>query len=96
MDFSEQLCRWRKRSGVNQAQLGERLGIGQAAVSKYETGRSVPPPAHFDALRHHLALDKGETQRLAEVLFGVSASAALALTEAALAADRAAAAAEAA
>ena len=32
----------RKEKGLTQAQLGERLGITDRAVSKWETGRSMP------------------------------------------------------
>jgi transcriptional regulator with XRE-family HTH domain len=32
----------RKRAGLNQAQLGKRLGVQQGAVSKWETGDSSP------------------------------------------------------
>ena len=40
----------RKRMGLTQAELAEALGLTDRAVSKWETGRSLPDPAIMLAL----------------------------------------------
>lgn len=40
----------RKEKGMTQAQLGERLGVSNKAVSKWENGRCLPDPALYEAL----------------------------------------------
>ncbi|MGM9661843.1 MAG: helix-turn-helix transcriptional regulator [Oscillospiraceae bacterium] len=42
MVFSEQLLRLRKSRGLSQEELAECLGVSRQAVSKWETGESVP------------------------------------------------------
>lgn len=33
------LTHWRKANGVTQAELGKKLGVGDAAITKWEKGR---------------------------------------------------------
>ena len=40
--FGTQLKRWRTTAGLTQAQLAEAIGVGEAYVSKLETGREEP------------------------------------------------------
>ncbi len=42
MDISEKLYKLRKQSGLSQEQLAERLNVSRQAVSKWETGTSLP------------------------------------------------------
>ncbi|MGW6262708.1 helix-turn-helix transcriptional regulator [Streptomyces sp. NPDC055085] len=41
-DAGELVKVWRIRRGVSQAQLAERAGTGQAAISRIESGRDLP------------------------------------------------------
>lgn len=41
---------WRKAHGITQAALGERLGVGDAAITKWEKGR-VPAERVLDVSR---------------------------------------------
>ncbi len=42
MAFSEKLYALRKKDGLSQEQLAERLGVSRQAVSKWESGKAVP------------------------------------------------------
>lgn len=42
MNFSEKLYSLRKKSGLSQEQLAESLGVSRQAISKWESGHSVP------------------------------------------------------
>lgn len=42
MALPEKLYDLRKKSGLSQEQLAERLGVSRQSVSKWESGRSVP------------------------------------------------------
>ena len=42
MNFAENLAGCRKRAGMTQEQLAERLNITRQAVSKWESGQAVP------------------------------------------------------
>ena len=41
-DFADRLYRLRKAAGLSQAQLGEKVGLTNKAVSKWESGRTKP------------------------------------------------------
>ena len=56
----------RKAQGMTQAQLAEKLGITDRAVSKWETGRSMPDVS----LMMELCSQLGITVKLPETLFG--------------------------
>ena len=47
---SSPITTWRKANGITQAQLGEMLGVGDAAVTKWEKGR-VPAERVLDVER---------------------------------------------
>ena len=49
MEFNEKLQQCRKRSGLTQEQLAERLNISRTAVSKWESGRGFP---NIEALKN--------------------------------------------
>lgn len=42
MNLSEKIIYYRKRAGMNQEMLADRLGVSRQAVSKWETGEAVP------------------------------------------------------
>ncbi len=42
MNFSEKLYQLRKKSGLSQEELAEKLNVSRQAVSKWESGTSVP------------------------------------------------------
>lgn len=42
MTLSEKICTCRKRAGLSQEALAEKLGVSRQAVSKWETGESSP------------------------------------------------------
>ena len=42
MALSEKLYELRKKDGLSQEQLAERLGVSRQAVSKWESGKAVP------------------------------------------------------
>lgn len=42
MTFSEKLYKLRKKSGLSQEQLAEQLSVSRQAISKWESGQSVP------------------------------------------------------
>ena len=42
MALSEKLYTLRKKSGLSQEQLAERLSVSRQAISKWESGQSVP------------------------------------------------------
>ena len=58
MKFEEKLVRLRKRQGMSQEELAERLGVSRQAVSRWELGSTLP--------------DVPNLRKLSE-LFGVSA-----------------------
>lgn len=47
INFSEKIYNLRKKHNVSQKELGKRLGISNRAVSKWETGISVPSTENF-------------------------------------------------
>ncbi len=50
MTLSEKIQTCRKRAGLSQEQLAERLGISRQAVSKWETGEATPELGKLAAL----------------------------------------------
>lgn len=53
MEFKERLQELRKKSGMTQEQLSDRLHISRTAVSKWESGRGMP---NIEALKNLSAL----------------------------------------
>lgn len=50
----------RLSQGLSQYELADMLGVRNAAVSNWETGKANPSPEHMVALIEVLALDKDE------------------------------------
>lgn len=42
MNFSEKLKEIRKREGISQEQLAEKIGVSRQAITKWETGKGLP------------------------------------------------------
>lgn len=42
MNFSEKLREIRKKEGISQEQLAERIGVSRQAITKWETGKGLP------------------------------------------------------
>ena len=50
MEFSEKLIQLRRKQGMSQEQLADRLGITRQSVSKWESGASDPSTSNLLAL----------------------------------------------
>ncbi len=59
MNFSEKLTDLRRRAGMSQEQLADRLGVTRQSVSKWEGGAAVPELAKLVALSElfHVSVD---------------------------------------
>lgn len=69
MDLAERLTLLRKENGISQQDLAEKLGVSRQAVSRWETGVSIPSVENLIALRKlynvslaYLIGDEEETQ----------------------------------
>ena len=51
MTFSEKLVGLRRKAGLSQEQLAERLEVTRQTISKWETGRSVPDLEKLEAMK---------------------------------------------
>lgn len=47
MELKERIALARKQAGLSQEQLGEKLGVSQQAVSKWESGQNNPDVAYL-------------------------------------------------
>lgn len=50
MEFTANLKRYRERLGLGQAQLGERVGVQQATIQRWESGNREPKHADLEKL----------------------------------------------
>ncbi|MCD8006733.1 MAG: helix-turn-helix domain-containing protein [Oscillospiraceae bacterium] len=53
MALSEKLYTLRKKSGLSQEQLAERLGVSRQAISKWESGNSIPESDKLVAISNY-------------------------------------------
>jgi transcriptional regulator with XRE-family HTH domain len=58
----------REELGLDQLELGRRVGVGQQTVSRWETGAAVPKPDRLPMLAEVLGLDSGYVHRMAGYL----------------------------
>jgi transcriptional regulator with XRE-family HTH domain len=58
----------REELGLDQLQLGQRVGVGQQTVSRWETGVAVPKPNRLPVLAEVLGLDPEYVHRMAGYL----------------------------
>lgn len=42
MNIGEQIRNYRKKAGISQKELGERLGVSQQHIAQYENGKRIP------------------------------------------------------
>lgn len=56
--IAEHIKRWMTRTGRNQTDLAERVGVSQKTVSRWKNGESVPAVDTRPALREQLELDE--------------------------------------
>ncbi len=56
MKLPEKILYCRKRAGLSQEALAERLGVSRQAVSKWETGEALPETGKLAALAAELGL----------------------------------------
>ena len=56
MKLSEKILYCRKRAGLSQEALAERLGVSRQAVSKWETGEALPETNKLSALAAELGV----------------------------------------
>lgn len=59
MNLSARIQRLRKEKGLSQEELGEAVGVSRQAVSKWESGQSMPDPDHIVLLSQcfHVSTD---------------------------------------
>lgn len=57
--ISENLTKLRKRSGLSQETVAEKLGVSRQTIAKWESGESAPDVFHSDALAklYNVSLD---------------------------------------
>jgi len=60
MTLSEKVIYYRKRAGLSQEQLAEKLGVSRQAVSKWETGEASPDVNKLRALAEALGVTADE------------------------------------
>ena len=58
----------REELGLDQLELGRRVGVGQQTVSRWETGAAVPKPDRLPVLAEVLGLDGEYVHRMAGYL----------------------------
>ncbi len=54
--LAEAIRQARKRAGLSQAELADRLGLRQSSVSQWERASTKPSTAHLLALAEHLGI----------------------------------------
>ena len=69
MALSDKLYMLRKKSGLSQEQLAEQLSVSRQAISKWESGQSVPESEkliaisnYFDVSLDYLLKDENENE----------------------------------
>jgi transcriptional regulator with XRE-family HTH domain len=62
--FAEALRRARDDSGMTQRDLADAIGVAQASVAQWETGKVAPRPEKVVTLEHILELETGSLARL--------------------------------
>ena len=59
MSLSEKIYICRKKAGLSQDTLAQKLGVSRQAVSKWKTGESSPEIGKFKAAGRNLRRDHG-------------------------------------
>jgi transcriptional regulator with XRE-family HTH domain len=63
--FAIELDRFRQANGLTQRDMADAVGVSQAAVSLWLSGKSVPSPVKVRLLEHYLGANVGELGELA-------------------------------
>jgi hypothetical protein len=61
------LLRWRKQRRLTGKELGDRVGMSQAKISRLETGAVAPEPADVRLLAEALQMPSAETDRVVDL-----------------------------
>ena len=61
--LSERIYQFRRKSGLSQEQLAEKIGVSRQAISKWESGTSMP---EFQITLDELVKDRGAEERTEE------------------------------
>lgn len=61
-----QLKLLRVRAGLTQDELAKRVNVGQTAVSRWETGKNIPPKKWNPALARALDVTEAELEEVRE------------------------------
>lgn len=67
MNFHEKLIQLRKKEGLSQEELGERLGVSRQTVSKWELGQSYPDFQRLVGISDYFGLSLDELVRDVDV-----------------------------
>ncbi len=60
MNFNEKLIELRKKEGLSQDEMGERLGVSRQTISKWELAQSYPDFQRLVAISDYFALSLNE------------------------------------
>lgn len=63
MKFSEKLKEIRKKEGLSQDQLAEKIGVSRQAITKWETGKGLPDVENMVIIAEIFKLTLGELLR---------------------------------
>lgn len=59
MGYLDQLAEYRKRRGLTQSELAEKMGVEQPTIQRWERGRREPSFAQLHELAGHLGVEPG-------------------------------------
>ena len=54
-EFGNRLYELRRRTGLTQAELADKIGVTNKAVSKWENGKANPPPTYYASWQPYTA-----------------------------------------
>ena len=66
MELADQIALLRKKSGLSQEELGEKIGVSRQAVSKWESGKAVPELENLKELSRIFGVSLSELLQLEE------------------------------
>ncbi len=58
--FPEALIQWRKKKGLTQQEVGDRIGLSRTIISFLESGKQVPQIYHLDLFKDRFGIDFSE------------------------------------
>lgn len=62
MNIGEQIRNYRKKAGISQKELGERLEVSQQHIAQYENGKRIPKVETLEKIARALQVDVWELQ----------------------------------